>query len=282
MPGEVVSALTIASWNVLAAPWAAPEFYPQSLDPALLDRDARADRVADRMLAIDADVWCLQEVTPTDLARMLGRGVGNRYDHHHVGNGRDLWSNWSTPERPWEPNGTAVLWRHDGLAADHRGSCELSADGDVATWVALTHRHGTRLRVMSLHLDADDAATRRVQLPVGLDAFDPEPGVVDVVAGDCNEDTTGTDLGEAVAARDFVEAGDVVGCAEPTHPYARPGDGWVALARIDHVLVRGATVTAAKVVDTGVWKIESPEARMAEHLRLTGTDHLPVVATLNL
>ena len=76
MPGEVVSTLTVASWNVLAAPWAAPAFYPAGMDPALLDRDVRADLVADRILAIDADVWCLQEVTPTDLSRMLGRGVG--------------------------------------------------------------------------------------------------------------------------------------------------------------------------------------------------------------
>jgi endonuclease/exonuclease/phosphatase family metal-dependent hydrolase len=282
MPGEVVSALTVATWNVLAAPWAAPAFYPQAMDPALLDRGTRADLVADRILAIDADVLCLQEVTPTDLARLLARGVADRYDHHHVGNGRDLWSHWSTPECPWEPNGTAVLWRHDGLAVDHRGSCELSADGDVATWVALTHRHGTRLRVMSVHLDADDAATRRTQLPVALEAFGPEAGVVDVLAGDCNENTAGTDLGDLVHARGFVVAGDAVGCTDPTHPYARPGDRWAAAARLDHVLVRGTVATTAAVIDTGVWDVATPENRMAEHLRRTGSDHLPVVATLAL
>lgn len=280
MPGEVVSLLTVASWNVLAAPWAAPAFYPEGMDAALLDRHARADLVAERILAIDADVWCLQETTPTDLARVLGQGIGDRYDHHHVGNGRDLWSHWSTPTHPWEPNGTAVLWRHDGLAVDHRGSCRLSDDGDVATWVALTHRHGARLRVMSVHLDADDPAVRRAQLPVALDAFPPEAGVVDVLAGDCNEDTTGTDLGVLVAAREFVDAGEVVGCADPTHPYARPGDDWAALARIDHVLVRCGTVIGATVLDAGVWTVDTAEARMAEHLRRTGSDHLPVVVTL--
>lgn len=282
MPGEVVSAFSIATWNVLAAPWAAPAFYPQGMDPALLARAVRADLVADRMLAIDADVWCLQETTPTDLARMLARGVGDRYDHHHVGNGRDLWAHWSTPEYPWEPNGTAVLWRHDGLAVDHRGSCLLSPDGDVATWVALTHRHGARLRVMSVHLDADDPDLRRAQLPVALDAFAPEAGVVDVLAGDCNEDTAGTDLGDLLATRGYRETGEAVGCADPTHPYARPGDDWARLARLDHVLVRGTVATAVSVIDTGVWDVPTAEDRMAEHLRRTGSDHLPVVVTLEL
>jgi len=277
----VVSTVTVGTWNILAAPWCAPEFYPAEMDMTLLAREPRADRVAARLAALDADVWCLQEVTPTDLARILGGEVGRRYDHHHVGNGRELWANWSTPEVPWEPNGTAVLWKHSEFAPDHRGSAVLSPDGNVATWVGLTHRHGVQWRVMSAHLDADDPTIRRAQMPAALAGFAPAPGIVDVVAGDCNEDTAAaTELGARVTAAGFVDAPELVDCLAPTHPYARPGDGWVALARIDHVLVRGGAVGSARVEDTGVWEIETPGERMAEHLRRTGSDHLPVLVEL--
>ena len=123
-----------------------------------------AELVADTLIAIDADIVCLQETTPVDLVRILGR-VGDRFEHHAVGNGRELWSNWTTAELPWEANGTAVLWKRSEFGEDHRGSCPLSDDGNVATWVGLTHRDGSRMRAMSVHLDVDDVALRRGQLP---------------------------------------------------------------------------------------------------------------------
>lgn len=276
-----MSTLRIVSWNVLAAPWAAPAFYPDGMDPALLDRDRRADVVADRLLELDGDVVCLQEVTPVDLARMLVR-LGDRYDHHHVGNGRELWASWSTAEVPWEPNGTAVLWKHGELAVDHRGRCDLSDDGNVATTVELTHRYGARVRVTSVHLDVDDAALRRRQLSVALERWDAGDGRVEVIAGDCNEDTRSEDLAEMLGAHGFVDALTEVGATEPTHPYARPGDAWEVLARIDHLIVRGATPGSARVHDFGTWALETPGDRIAELLRTAGSDHLPVTAGVTL
>ncbi len=283
MSGPLVSDITVATWNVLAAPWAAPEFYPSAMDPALLDRERRADLVRDRLLEMDADVVCLQEVTPVELARMLVP-LGDRYDHHHVGNGRDLWSGWSTPAMPWEPNGTAILWRHSEFDADHRGSCPLSEDGNVATWVGLTHRHGARVRVMSVHLDADDAERRPGQLATALDSFGAvgSDRPIAIAAGDCNTDTRATVLEPIVAAAGFVDALTEVGAMEPTHPYAAPTDEWAALGRIDHVLVRGATPVSGQVLDFGTWPAQGPEERMGALLATAGADHNPVVATLTL
>ena len=57
---------------------------------------------------------CLQETTPPDLAVVLER-LGGGYEAHQTSNGPELWSNWSTAEHPWEPNGTAIVWRRDAL-----------------------------------------------------------------------------------------------------------------------------------------------------------------------
>ena len=280
------SPLTLVTWNVLAAPWAAPAFYPADMDTALLERVGRAELVGGILAAIGADVMCLQETTPPDLAITLAR-LGDAYDHTASGNGRDLWSHWSTPEHPWEPNGTAIVWRGDALTEVRTETVPISDDGNVATVLHAKHvATGRRLRVMSVHLDADDAAIRRRQLPRALAVFEASPGsrdtaTADVVAGDCNEDMIGTDLGRISANLGFADALTVLNCTDPTHPYARPGDDYGPLARLDHVLVRDTTPIEGRVVDSGVWQVDGPGARLARHLEKTGSDHLPVSVSLS-
>ncbi|MGZ4676607.1 MAG: endonuclease/exonuclease/phosphatase family protein [Acidimicrobiia bacterium] len=275
-------AVTVVTWNVLAAPWAAPAFYPAEMDMSVLDRRTRAALVGERLRVLSPDVACLQETTPTDLEVVLAALDG--YESFAPPNGRDLWAHWMTPDVPWESNGTAVVWRSRRFVAAGRDALSVSDDGNVAASVRLCDRDSDRvLRVTSVHLDADEPATRRVQLPRILGQLAPVDVMVDVVAGDCNEDTTGTDLGEITSAHDFVDALDACGCFDPTHPYARPGDAWTLLARLDHVLVRGgAPVRAGRVEDSGVWSVDAPGPRMEEHLRRTGSDHLPVVVELDL
>ena len=271
--------LRVATWNVLAAPWAAPAFYPDGMDATLLDRDARAGLVATAFVGLDAEVVCLQETTPPDLATIFATADG--YDVHAVPNGRELWASWATPELPWEPNGTAVAWRRDAFTDAVAGELSLGG-GNVATTVELIHSSGARVRVASVHLDVDRPDLRRTQLPAALTVFPAVDGAFDLVAGDCNEDTVGTELGAIVAGAGFVDALNELEVFAPTHPYARPGDDWTALARLDHVLVRGATPMAGQVVDAGTWAVEVPGIRMAELLRRTGSDHDAVVATVEI
>ena len=274
------SPLTLVTWNVLAAPWAAPEFYPADMDPSWLDRAARADLTGALLASLNADVVCLQETTPPDLAVVLRR-LGTEYLHHAAPNGRDVWSKWSTPEVPWEPNGTAIVWRRDAFTDVVTDALMLTDDGNVATVVCARQVSSDRpIRIMSVHLDADDPALRRRQLPVALDAFAPAESTVDVVAGDCNEDTIATDLGRICHEREFWDALTQLGRLEPTHPYARPSDDYAPLARLDHVLVRGAEPHRGAVIDSDVWGVENPGERLGEHLRRTGSDHLPVVVTV--
>ena len=120
VPRPVVSGtLTVASWNVLAAPWAAPAFYPAEMDPSLLDRVTRRELVAARLAELDADVVCLQETTPVDLLAIVD-ALGADVAMHAAPNAPELWASWSTEELPWEANGTAVLWRRDRFDAWRR------------------------------------------------------------------------------------------------------------------------------------------------------------------
>jgi endonuclease/exonuclease/phosphatase family metal-dependent hydrolase len=290
----VVSAeLVVASWNILAAPWAAPVFYPPDMDPAVLDRATRRASVATALAELDADLVCLQETTPVDLAAivtLLGDGVVV----HSAPNAPELWATWSTPELPWEANGTAVLWRRDRFEDAVTGALSLSDDGNVATtFDARLVRSGTRVRAVSVHLDVDHADLRRAQLAracehlaAAPEAVAPETTaperVVDVVAGDCNENTDGTELETILAGHGFVDALTAVGNADPTHPVARPTDDYAPLARLDHVLVRGAVPVAGAVVDADVWEVDDPGARMVEGVRRTGSDHFAVVARVTL
>ncbi len=274
--------IRVVTWNVLAAPWAAPAFYPTDLDPMLLDRTARAHLVALLLASFAADVMCLQETTPPDLSVTLD-ALGPGYAAHQCSNGPDLWSSWSTPDHPWEPNGTAVLWRRAAWTDVRPAAVDLSGDGNVAATIEARHLgSGRPARIMSVHLDADHPELRREQLPVALAAFPSDARTVDVIAGDCNEDTVGTDLGEIVGAHGFIDALTELSRLEPTHPYACPTDEYAPIARLDHVMVRGADPVEGAVLDSGVWPVPEPGRRLAEHLRRTGSDHLPVVTTLHV
>ena len=276
------SELTVVTWTVLAAPWAAPEHYPQDMDIALLDRVTRAHLVAAVLADLDADVICLQETTPPDLA-LIGTDLGDLYERAEAPNGTNLWSNWSTAAVPWEPNGTAVLWRRSVFTDVVTGDVVLSADGNVATTMCAHHPGlGVSVRIMSVHLDADVPELRREQLPFALAAFDEQAGGVDVVAGDFNEDTVDTDLGVAATDFGFSDGLGEVGNFDPTHPYARPSDDYAPIARLDHVLLRGAVARAGRVIDSDVWHIAVPADRLGEHLHRTGSDHLPVTATITV
>ncbi len=271
--------LRIVSWNVLAAPWALPQWYPKQMDAEVLDRGRRRELVAEAVRRLRPDLCCLQEVTPVDLETTLA--AFDRCASHFVSEGRELWSNWGSVEVPWEPNGTAVVWNDERFDEIARDQIELGPHGNFAAIVDLADRATSRmLRVVSVHLDSDDADRRRREIPRLLAAGADQPIVV--IAGDYNEDTitSGSDrprIGDAFFDVGLVDVFELLDRRAPTHPYARPGDDWEALATIDHVLVRGLTPSSARVVDAGIWAIDGPDARMEECLRRTGSDHLALV-----
>lgn len=295
--------MKIASWNVLAAPWAAPVHYPKDLDPALLDRAARIERIIARVIATpmtgpDAvDVWCLQEVTAPELVALSqalyrAADANSACPHLHAENGREYWSNWLGDGVPWEANGPAIIVRSEAFEGIALSELHLDDYGNAAAMMTATHRASNSLVwCVSVHLDADAHAVRVRELRSLLtqlnDAAEQSRHAHTIIAGDFNSDTQVGEIAELLGDAGFVDAHSACGQFDPTHPYARPGDGHAALARIDHIMVRfaentGASVRATEVHDEGVWSIETPDRRLIEHLRITGTDHLRIAATLQL
>ncbi len=274
--------LTVVSYNVLAPIWAAPRFYPDGMDVAVLDPMRRRAARQSLLRTIAFDIACLQEVTESELAALLV-DLGPSHAAFLARNGADYWSGWQTPELGWEPNGPAIVVRND-LAIDLVfRDVEVSTAGNHAAVLHLTHRaSGLDLRIVSVHLDADEQRTRLDELRALLRGLPALAGTVDVVAGDLNEGTAGTALGDALAAAGFADALDTLGVSAPTHPVFRPGDDLASLAVIDHVLTRGGRALDGRVVDSGVWAEASSATRIETHLRVAGSDHLPIVARIGL
>ena len=291
---------------MLAAPWAAPVHYPKDLDPALLDRQDRIDRIVARVVATpmsgpDAvDVWCLQEVTAPELVALCealcraasATSATSAYTRLHAENGSEYWLNWLGEGVPWEVNGPAIIVRSQAFEGVELSELHLDDCGNAAAMMTAKHRASNSLvRCVSVHLDADDHAVRARELRSLLaqlnDGAEQSRHTHTIIAGDFNSDTQTGEIAELLAGAGFVDAHSVCGQLDPTHPYARPGDGHAALARIDHIMVRfaanaGASVRATEVHDEGVWNVETPGSRLIEHLRITGTDHLRIAATLQL
>lgn len=214
--------MRIATWNILADPYIRPAYYP-GVDPVHLEPAARLSRVVACAVADQADILCLQEVTPAAFEALRA----------------------ALPDRAaaYQPKARG---KPDGLALFVRGSVQhlpaVVFDAGTGGQVAQLARVAG-LRVVNVHFQFDppghDAGVRQGrQLFAAL--ADGEPTVV---CGDFNAGVRSVLVGTYTAndtANGFVDA-----CADA------PADTCLAnghAARIDFVLVRGASVLAVDPV----------------------------------
>ena len=129
------------AFNVLAPVWASPVWYPEELDPALLDAGFRRERIAAFLAAqaATADVVCLQEVQESELPALLA-ALGDGFAGAMAFNARDWWANWVVPEIPWAPNGTAVIVRRAAFRSIAFRDVALTGDGNHAAFFSGVHR----------------------------------------------------------------------------------------------------------------------------------------------
>lgn len=279
---EPQPSVQVLTFNVLAPIWAAPVWYPVDMDMALLDREFRRARTQAFLRSVrdQLDVVCLQEVNQAELPYYL-EALGAEFEGTMAFNDPALWSSWLVPGIPWEPNGTAIAVRKTRFADRHYEDLPISGDGNHAMVFEGRHRtSGQTVRVQSIHLDSDSTANRVEELRALLLRYPSTPGVVDVVCGDLNEDTiTGSAAG--LLRRDgYVDVLASVGNREPTHPWSASYYSSMRWAVIDHVLVRNGRPVSGDVLDFGLWAIADETDRIEANLRLTGSDHFPVVSAL--
>jgi endonuclease/exonuclease/phosphatase family metal-dependent hydrolase len=227
------------------------------------------------------DVVCLQEVNQAELPYYL-EALGPDFDGSMAFNDPAFWSNWLVPEIPWEPNGTAVAVRKSAFVDRHFEDMPISADGNHAVVFEGRHRaSGRTVRVQSVHLDSDSGSHRVEELRALMLRYPSNPGIVDVLCGDLNEDTVTGSVAGILKRESYADVLASVGNREATHPWSSSYYSSARWAIIDHVLVRNGLPVAGDVIDFGLWAITDETDRIEENLRRDGSDHFPVTATFS-
>ena len=282
-PAAPPSTLRVVAFNVLAPIWSSSVWYPKDMDTALLETEYRRARITAFLssIAADADVVCLQEVQDSEFPYFMA-ALGADFQGAMAVNDRKLWSNYLV-DTSWAPNGTAIAIRRSLLDGDAQFRDLPTYGGNHVSVVTGTHvASGRRLRANSVHLDSERTSNRTKELRALFADASPESGAVDVVCGDINEDTI---IGSASGLFDragFVDVLASAGNREATHPWSTTYNNSTRWLVIDHILTRGATPIAGEVLDMGSSTIADEVGRIEENFRRTGSDHYPIVGTLEL
>ena len=275
--------LRVVDFNVLAPVWASPVWYPEGMDPSLLDTVYRRALITSFLSsrAATTDVFCLQEVQESELPFFLA-ALGPRFVGAISHNDPDWWENWLVLEIPWAPNGTAVIVKRSSLSGRFE-DLAISDDGNHALLFEGTYRPtGARMRVASVHLDSDSESNRVREARSLLEQMPEDAAATDIACGDMNQDTERGSLSNLLGSAHFVNVLAALGNREPTHPWSTTyyaSDKWAIL---DHVLVRHGVPLGGDVLDFGVWSITDQVARIEANFRNTGSDHFPLEASIGL
>ncbi len=273
----------IVSFNVLAPIWAAPDWYPEEMNPSLLATAPRRAALTAYLASVApaTEIVCLQEVAVSEFGH-LAAALGPQFEGAMAFNDPDFWSNWVVPEIPWEPNGPAIFVRTD-VFDDIAISDRPLGTGNHAAVVEATHTAtGRTVRAWSIHLDSDHESNRVSEFNTVLAGMPPDAAATDIACGDFNEDTVVGSVGPRVRKAGFVDVHASVGQRRATHPFSSQYYNSQRWAIIDHVVVRNALPVSATVVDAGLADIADELTRIEATLQQKGSDHYAVTATIAL
>jgi len=281
-PSPTSAPVSVVTFNVLAPIWAAPTFYPPTLDPALLGQQYRRSRITALLQSASTttDVFCLQEVQTSEFNAFVA-ALGPRFDGAMSSNAPTYWSSWLTPGLPWQPNGTAIFVKRATVTTSTMRDIPLTSDGNHAVLFDGTVRAtGRRLRIGSVHLDSDRGNNRVAEANALVAAMPLARGSLDIVCGDLNEDSVTGSVSGLLGHEGYTDVLASLGNRESTHPWSSTYNKAGMWGIIDHIVVRGAAPVAGDVLDGGVWSIADEVARIAQNLRNVGSDHFPVTGTV--
>ena len=278
--------LKVVSFNILAPCWADPTLYPAGAG-VYLDRTYRQGKIINYLKSRStADIITLQEVNTPEF-----NAINNALKKNYVGfqsfHSPTYWSQWITVNPPWEPNGNAVFLKKSKFTNIVFSDVALSTTGNHASLVTAKHTATNKnIRAVSLHLDSDRPQNRDREFKALLALMPPLANTTDIVAGDFNIDINNTGLQNDVTSAGFTNVLGSLGIDEPTSPYSSTYYGHTPFGALDFILARKATPIDGAIISNGLYitfpDLQDDEARIIEHMKITGSDHFAVEGTVKI
>lgn len=270
--------LRIVVFNVLAAPWADPSYYPTSSLP-YLSREFRRQKNIDvlKSQAPTTDIFCLQETTEPEFAAFsaaLSGFVGFQANHDP-----SYWSRSITVNPPWELNGTALFVKKSTFSKIKFINRANSDNGNHAAYAEVTYK-GKQIGIFSLHLDSDTGGNRNKEMNAILDFLHTRNNDVEILGGDFNFTTQNGNFSRDLQENGFIDVLYTIGNREQTFPESVGYVHSPNFSVIDHIVVRNAVPLEGDVLDYNLWKLypgtNASAARLTAALQITGSDHFPL------
>lgn len=275
--------IKVASFNILAPPWAHPEVYPKICTP-FLDRHLRRQAIISILDNVkdSTDIFCLQEVTPIEfdfISQALNEFSGAEINHEP-----HYWSHYIMEDPPWEPNGTAIFIKNAHFSEIVFRDLSLSGNGNHASYVEAIHNETQkRVRAISLHLDSDLVTNRKVEMQAAIDVLGADVGAIDFIVGDYNPEPNKPNEHESLEKEGYVDLLQAVGSRKATFSPTTEGSHSITFGRLDRISVRNAKPLSGDVIDCDLFsQLPIVKDNLYEGLRvalglvLIGSDHFPV------
>jgi len=273
--------VNLITFNILAAPWANPDYFPPEAAP-FLDRALRRTKVINFLLSQPlTDIIALQEVTAVEFGFINDVLMGNNYLGFMSFNSPCYWSNWITENPPWEPNGNAIFIKKSRFNNISFQDIVLSDDGNHAAYAeAIESITGRAIRVASIELDSENPYRRDKELNALFKFISVNHKKTDIIAGDFNTDVENSHLRNDILMACFTDILAELNITKWTTPYSTLHRPRAVIGTVDTVLVRYAIPVSGNVFDSDLYTtfpdLNVDDGRITKNLELMGSDHFPV------
>lgn len=278
--------IRVLTFNILAPCWADPTIYPPAAGP-YLDRESRRAKIISFLKNHpEVDIFLLQEVTQIEFG-YINSALSSSYQGFQSLHSPNYWSQYITENPPWEPNGNAIFLKKSRFKNVVFNDVPLSNDGNHGALATAVDKSTSKtVRAISVHLDSDYPYNREAELSAAIDRMPGTANIVDIIGGDFNIDISKTSLQNNITTANFINSLLTLNIDEVTSPYLEAYYKNSVFGPIDNVLVRNGTPIDAMVYDFGLFELypnkNDEAARIIANLQVSGSDHFPVGATLNV
>lgn len=290
--------ITIITFNILAPNFADPKYYPPKCE-MFLDPVKRRIATTNFINSIKSkcDIFAFQEVTydteiETNEAQYIRKGefryienlLSDEFTGMFFSHDKEYWGSFFSErdEYSYIKNGNAIFFRRSIFKCHIWHDVPLQT-GNHSVRCDLIHiSTGSKVRVLNLHLDSQSHEMRIIELSSVLNNMSEtlSNNTIDLIVGDFNTNS----VNNIIRSAGFNNSIQDVGICKPTFAFDNNEP-------IDHILYRGDITPIPEntiILDGGFWDdmkdttLDNNYSRIETYFNLSGSDHLPVMATFSL